>query len=371
VKAENMSRVYIAAVGARKEADNIHGKMGRLLRRSGIDGVFDKGDMVAIKTHFGEWGNTTFLRPQYLIRLIEVVRRRGGKPFLTDTNTLYEGRRHNAVDHLWTAARHGFGPPVLDAPVVIADGLRGGAEVEIPIGLRHCETAKIGAIAHEADSIIGVAHFKGHMLTGFGGALKNIGMGLGSVRGKLEMHKDVHPSVRREDCEACGICAANCPAGAIEVEEVARVLEERCIGCGACFTQCPHDAIDPGEDCDENIVQEKIAEYCYAVLSEKKGKVGFINFAIQVTPHCDCSGWSDASIVPDIGILASTDIVAIDQAVADLVNEQVGLKGSRLKTALGAGEDKLVEIGKGDWRIQLEYAEELGLGEREYELIWV
>lgn len=365
-----MAKVYMARLGARRERDNLQNKMGRLLRRSGIDGVFAKGDLVAMKTHFGEWGNTTFLRPQYLTGVIEMVRKKGGKPFLTDANTLYRGRRHNAVDHLWTAVRHGFGPPALDAPVIIADGLSGKEEVEVWIGLRHCETAKIGAAAYHADSIIGVAHFKGHQLAGFGGALKNIGMGLGSVRGKLEMHKDVHPMIK-EECRGCGTCVEICPADAIRLGKTAYVLEESCIGCGECFTMCPHDAIDPGEDCDESIVQEKIVEYCHAIIGGKRGKVGFINFVIDVTPHCDCAPWSDVSIVPDIGILASTDIVAIDQASADLVNEQVGTVGSRVKKAIGAGEDKLAEIGKGDWRIQLEYAESLGLGERSYEIVSV
>lgn len=363
------SNVYFADTRARRKSDNMVIKVGKLLKASGLDGVFEKGDFVAIKTHFGEPGNTTFIRPQFLGKIVDVIARKGGRPFLTDANTLYVGQRSNAVDHATTAVRHGFTFPVVNAPVIIADGLKGKDQVEVKVSLKHCKTAKIASAASQADSIIGVAHFKGHGTTGFGGALKNIGMGFGSRAGKLDMHCDVHPSVKGEKCETCGLCVKNCPSGAIRLKKKAVIDEKLCIGCGECYVYCPNRAIDPGGYVGKNVLQEKIVEYCYGVLKDKKGKVGFVNFVLEVTPDCDCPPWSDKPIVPDIGILASKDIVAIDQASADLVNKESGIKDTRLEENLAPGTDKFKALHKVDWEVQLAYAEKLGLGNRDYGLI--
>lgn len=363
------SKVYFADMRARKKSDNLVNKVGRLLRMSGLDSICARGDLVAIKTHFGEPGNTTFIRPQFMNKIVEVVARKGGKPFLTDANTLYVGKRSNAVDHVTTATRHGFTFPIVGAPVIIADGLKGKDQVEVRVSLKHCKTVKIAAAAHQADSIIGVAHFKGHGGTGFGGALKNIGMGFGSRAGKLDMHCDVHPSVKQEKCKSCGLCVRNCPSGAIQLKKKAVIDEKLCIGCGECYVYCPSKAIDSGGYVGKEILQEKIVEYCYGVLKDKKAKAGFLNFLVDVTPDCDCPPWSDKSIVPDIGILASKDIVAIDQASADLVNAESGMKDTRLEEELSAGTDKFRAMHKVDWEVQLAYAEKLGLGSRDYRLI--
>ncbi|MGD0057765.1 MAG: DUF362 domain-containing protein [Methanomassiliicoccales archaeon] len=363
------SDVYFADTRARRKSDNLVSKVGRLLKASGLDGVFGKGDLVAIKTHFGEPGNTTFIRPQLLDKIVEVIARKGGKPFLTDANTLYVGQRSNAVDHLTTAARHGFTFPVVNAPVIIADGLKGKDQVEVRVSLKHCKTVKIAAAASQADSIIGVAHFKCHGATGFGGALKNIGMGLGSRAGKLDMHCDVHPSVKEEKCKSCGLCVKNCPSGAIRLRNKADIDEKQCIGCGECCVYCPNKAIAPGGHVGKKVLQEKIVEYCYGVLKDKRGKAGFVTFVVDVTPDCDCPPWSDKPIVPDIGILVSKDIVAIDQASADLVNKESGIENTRLERNLASGMDKFKALHKVNWEIQLAYAEKLGLGSRDYRLI--
>ena len=368
-----MSEVYFADLRADRESKNMPNKIAKLFRAARIGDVFDKGDLVAIKTHFGEPGSHTFLRPQYSAKVVELVAKKGGKPFLTDSNTLYTGGRTNAVDHLTSAARHGFVPPVVNAPVIIADGLTGRDHAEIRVDLRHCKTVKVGSAAVHADSIICVSHVKGHIMTGFGGAMKNLGMGFGSRAGKLEMHTDFTPKVKEDVCKGCGLCAKHCPSKAIAMSgKKARIDPKRCVGCGECYITCYNQAIDPGEWSGNEIGQEKIVEYCYGIMKGKKGRMGFISFIVDFTPLCDCPSWSDHPVIPDVGILASRDIVSIDQAAADLVNAQAGIEGTKLeKGFLAPGKDKIQALNNVDWRPQLKYAEELGLGSRKYDLIRV
>lgn len=367
-----MSEVYFANLRARKPSQNVPNKIKRLFRRADLASTFEESDLVAVKTHFGEPGNTTFLRPQYLASVVDLISREGGKPFLTDCGTLYLGSRTNSVDHITAATRHGFTFPVVNAPVVIADGLRGKDQEEVEVNLKHCKTVKIGKAAMQADSIIAVSHVKGHMLTGFGGALKNIGMGFGSRAGKLEMHHVVRPTVRAENCRGCGDCRLICPSGGITIKnKKAQIDLDECIGCGECYLTCNNDAIDPGGETTKDDIQERIVEYCYGILKDRMKKSGFISFIVDITPDCDCPPWSDSPIVPDIGILASRDIVAIDQASADLINAQEGIKGTSLKKNLKAGEDKIKARWDVDWETQLRYAEDLGLGKRKYNLVSV
>jgi len=370
-KSHAMSEVFFADLRADRASKSMPNKITRLFRAAGIGDVFEKGDLVAIKTHFGEPGSHTFLRPQYSAKVVELVAKKGGKPFLTDSNTLYMGGRTNAVDHLATAARHGYVYPVVNAPVIIADGLTGRDFAEVEVGLRNCKTVKVGSAAVHADSIICVSHVKGHMMTGFGGAMKNLGMGFGSRAGKLEMHTSYRPKVKEGDCKGCGRCAKHCPASAISLRsKKARIDVRRCIGCGECYITCINQAIDPGEWSGNEKGQEKIVEYCYGIMKGKKGRMGFISFVLDFTPLCDCPSWSDHPVIPDVGILASRDIVSIDQAAADLVNAQSGIAGTKLdKEYLAPGKDKIQALNNVDWRPQLKYAEELGLGSREYELI--
>jgi uncharacterized Fe-S center protein len=368
-----MSDVYFTDLRADKEKDNVANKIGRSYRRSKMDKVFNAGDLVAIKTHFGEFGNTAFLRPQYLAKIVDLVEAGKGRPFLTDCNTLYAGSRSNAVDHLRTAVVHGYTYPVVNAPVVIADGLKGHDQVVVQVNLKRCREVKIGSAAMQADSILCVSHLKGHNMTGFGGALKNLGMGFGSRAGKMDMHSGINPKVDDSKCHGCGNCITNCPGDAIMViKKKAHIDGVKCIGCGECCIICPQQAIEIIDwRTDLPSMQEKIVEYCYGIMKGRAERFGFVTFIVDVTPLCDCYSFNDVDIVPDVGILMSRDIVAIDQAAADLVNGQNGATISALKSGHGPGEDKFKGLSDIDWSIQLEYAEELGLGSRSYKLVRV
>ncbi|MCG9968016.1 DUF362 domain-containing protein [Pelotomaculum terephthalicicum JT] len=345
-------------------------KVERLFVRAGLQEIIAPEELVAIKLHFGERGNTGYVRPQFVRRIVDKVKELGGKPFLTDANTLYKGSRANAVDHLQTAVENGFAYAVMGAPLIIADGLSGKEYVNVQISRKHFNEVKIGASAYHADALIAVTHFKGHELVGFGGVLKNLGMGLGSRSGKLMMHSDVHPVVSADKCKGCAKCGRWCPAGAISVRQKVSVIEPgKCIGCGECTVTCPAGAIEIDWQSEPDRMQEKIVEYAEGAIKNKNGKYGFISFVTQVTPDCDCCGFSDAPLVRDIGILASRDPVALDQACVDLVNREKVLPGSRLAGKGDVG-DKFLALYPGiDWRRQLDYAEEIGLGTRKYELI--
>ena len=345
-------------------------KLGRLIDRVGIDFI-SQGELVAIKLHFGETLGTSFLRPIYVRKIVEKVRQRGGKPFLTDSNTLYRGARQNAVDHLLLALRNGFGYESTGAPIIIADGLRSNDFVEVEVNLKHFQTVRYGSNVHHADSLICLSHFKGHILTGFGGTLKNIGMGLASRSTKQQMHAEVKPEYRDEElCTACGECIEVCPSGAVTLAEEKAVFDHRkCIGCADCIVFCPQGALRVLWTEEPELVGEKIVEAVWAILQAKSRKVAFFNFLLDITPECDCAPWSDNPVVPNIGILGAKDPVAIDQASADLVNQQRGLTNSALTSAFNPGGDKFRALYPDvKWSAQLTYAEKIGLGSRKYEL---
>ncbi|MFZ5647773.1 MAG: DUF362 domain-containing protein [Bacillota bacterium] len=364
------SSVYFTDMRATQKL-NLIDKVGKLFSEAGLGEIISPGDLVAIKLHFGEKGNTGYIRPQFIRKIVEEVKRAGGKPFLTDANTLYVGSRSNAVDHLRTAIENGFAYAVVNAPLVIADGLNGKDYMNIPVNLKHCKEVKIGSAIVLADAMIAVSHFKGHEATGFGGAIKNVGMGCGSRAGKQVMHSDMLPGVKQEKCKACSRCHQWCPTGAIAVGELkmAVVDPKLCIGCGECTVTCPHGAI--GVNWRNNMkdaLQEKMAEYALGVMQNKKGKAGFINFLNNITPDCDCFSFSDAPVVRDIGILASRDMVAIDQACVDLVNKERVLPGSKLE-GKETGDIFAALNPDIDWSRQLAYGQEIGLGSREYDLL--
>jgi uncharacterized Fe-S center protein len=344
-------------------------RAGNLLRVAGIKHAVGDGDLVAIKLHFGEEGNTGFVQPIFLREVVRQVRKCGGRPFLTDCNTLYRGKRGNAVDHLNCAIHNGFSHATLNAPIIIADGLDGRDGVDVPIsGFRHFESVRIGAAAAHADAMVVVTHVKGHEATGFGGAIKNVGMGLGTRAAKQRMHSDLKPQVTAEKCTACGRCVKSCPVDAIRiVDRVAVIDYETCYGCGECVAACPYGAIGIQWKTEPEAIQEKMVEHCAGALADKDGKVVYLSFVTNVSPDCDCWSFSDASVVADIGVLASTDLVAIDQAAYDLVTQAQGLPGSRGE-GLAAGVDKFREITGIDGTVMLEYAEAHAMGTRSYEL---
>lgn len=344
-------------------------KLERLIEKAGFAGLVDKGDLVAIKLHFGERGNLAYLRPQYIRRIVGKLKGYGGKPFLTDANTLYVGSRANAVDHLETAIENGFDYAIVGAPLIIADGLNGKDYVNVEVNLQHFKEVKIGSAAVHADALIAVTHFKGHEATGFGGTLKNLGMGLGSRAGKQMQHSDLLPNVDQEKCIGCTRCTKYCPAGAIEViDKKAQIDRDKCIGCGECTVSCNSQSIGINWKTTADVIQEKIAEFTAGVLKDKQGKAGFITFVTQVSPDCDCCAWNDLPIVGDIGVLASKDPIAIDQAAVDLINKAPGVLGSRLEDVQST--DKFRQIHPSvDWSVQLAYGEKIGLGTRNYNLI--
>ncbi|MGD9365701.1 MAG: DUF362 domain-containing protein [Desulfobacteraceae bacterium] len=351
--------------------NSLMSKLHKLLDRAGLGQVVQERDLTAVKMHFGEMGNAAYIRPTYLRQVVAAVKQAGGIPFLTDANTLYAGTRSDAPHHLTTAVQNGFAYAVVEAPLVIADGLRGRSEVPVDVNGKHCESVYIGREIVEADVFISVAHFKGHELTGFGGAIKNTGMGAASRRGKLAMHSTVSPQVKAENCIGCGECVDHCSQQALSVsDELAVVDEAKCIGCGECILICPNSAIEIKWDQEIPTFLETIVEYTAGVLKNKQGKSLFINFITDVSPACDCYPTNDAPIVKNIGVAASTDPVAVDQASVDLVNAEPALAGTQLTVNTEPGGDKFKGLYPNvDWSIQLEYGEKLGLGSREYELI--
>lgn len=360
--------VWFAPMRSTKK-ESLVKRAGELLKHAGLKHAIDDGDIVAIKLHFGEEGNTGFVHPVFLRETVRRVRKEGGKPFLTDSNTLYRGKRANSVDHITCAVRNGFSFSTVNAPIIIADGIDGRDGVDVPIeGFKHFESVRIGSAAAHADAMVVVTHVKGHEATGFGGAMKNVGMGLGTRAAKQRMHSDLKPQVNAEKCTACRRCVKSCPVHAIEIiDKVAVIDYELCYGCGECVAACPYGAIGIQWKTEPQSIQEKIVEHCAGALAGKEGKVVYLSFITNVSPDCDCWSFSDAAIVRDIGVLASTDLVAIDQAAYDLVTQAPGLAGGRGE-GMAAGEDKFAKITGIDGTVAMAYAEECGLGSRTYEL---
>lgn len=362
------SKVYFLRLNHRG-SDDLLARLESLLDASGLTSAVSPRGIVAVKMHFGESNECGHVRPRFIRRIVAWLAKNGARPFVTDTNTLYRGARSDTVAHLRTAAEHGFTLSAVGAPIVIADGLRGTTEVKVPVQGAFVRDAAIGSELMKADAILSVAHFKGHELSGFGGAIKNLGMGGASRAGKLEMHSTTRPHVR-SGCVACGTCATWCPADAILVEAVARIDASRCIGCGECLAVCPEKVIGFAWDVSTDVFQRKMVEYALAIARAKRGRIGCVNFLTDVHPVCDCYGTAKTAIVPDIGVLASLDPVAIDQASYDLVNDAPTVKESGLSASYRSGGDKFRDLHQSvDPTVQLRYGEEVGLGTRNYELI--
>ena len=365
-----MSKVYFTDLRTNPKRSLLT-KVEDLLNRLRPSDIIKKGDIVAIKAHFGEPGNTAYLRPIFLRRIVEKVKELDGRPFITDTNTLYRGGRSDAVAHLETAIHHGFDYACIGCPIIIADGLRGLSSIKVPIDGEVLKEVGIARAIVEADCMIVVTHFKAHELSGFGGAIKNTGMGCASRDGKLTQHSTVAPKINKDNCKGCRLCTEYCPMDAISVSsKKARIDEKRCIGCGECIIICPQGAIEIEWNASPDLFQKKMAEHALGALKNKNGRMMFLNFLLQISPACDCYPNNDAPIVRDIGILSSHDPVAIDAASCDLVNNERSLPGTALKKVLKKGEDKWRGLFPSvDWSVQLDHGERIGLGTREYKLI--
>ena len=365
------SKVYFADLRADVH-ENLQQKLTRLMKTAGMGDIDFQDKFVAIKLHFGEPGNLAFLRPNWARTVADFVKERGGKPFLTDCNTLYVGGRKNALDHMDSAMLNGFNPMTTGCQIIIGDGLKGSDEVEVPVvGGEYVKNAKIGRAVMDADVFISLTHFKGHEEAGFGGCLKNIGMGCGSRAGKMEQHNAGKPHVAQKHCIGCGQCRKICAHGAPIIENgKAHIDHDRCVGCGRCIAVCPKDAVRIDWDESTTNLNCKIAEYTKAVVD---GRPCFhISLVIDVSPNCDCRPENDMAIVPNVGMFASFDPVALDMACVDAVNAQTPLRSSAADDAHAKAHvhDHFQRLHPDtNWRSCLEHGEKIGIGTREYELI--
>ena len=351
--------------------ENLLQKLERLVKKAGMMDIDFNNKYTAIKIHFGEPGNLAYLRANYSKVLVDLIRSQGGKVFLTDCNTLYVGRRKNALDHLDAAYENGYNPFTTGCHIMIADGLKGTNEALVPIDGEYVKEAKIGRAIMDADIIISLTHFKGHEATGFGGALKNLGMGSGSRAGKMEMHNAGKPFVHTDKCVGCGACQRNCAHGAITVlERKASIDTNKCVGCGRCIGACPVDAVDSMCDEANDILNRKIAEYTLAVLKDRPNF--HVSLVVDVSPNCDCHSENDAAIVPNVGRFASFDPVALDMACVDAVNRQPVLAGSFLSEQEHHSHDHFINTHPDtNWETCIDHAVKLGLGNKEYNLITI
>ncbi len=373
------STVYFTDFRTKAFGDGLPNKLRKLIRRAGIERLNMDGKFVAIKMHFGELGNISYLRPNYARAVVDVVKELGGKPFLTDCNTMYPGSRKNALEHLYCAWENGFTPLTVGCPILIGDGLKGTDDIEVPVaGGEYVRAAKIGRAIMDADVFISLTHFKGHETTGFGGTIKNIGMGCGSRAGKTEQHSNGQPTINPEACRGCRRCQRECANGGLEFDEAARrmrVNTKNCVGCGRCLGACNFDAISFRDSAALTELNCRMAEYTKAVVD---GRPNFhISLVVDVSPNCDCHCENDAPILPNLGMFASFDPLALDQACVDACLAAAPLPNSQLS-------DHMAEKGfidhhdhfknstpESEWRSCLAHAEKIGLGSREYELVVV
>jgi uncharacterized Fe-S center protein len=351
------SKVFFIAA-SREESDNsIAEKTAKVFHYLGFEKQIEREHFVALKIHFGEKGNTGYIRSPWLVQLIHEIKKKTSRVYITDTNALYVGNRSNAAAHLELAADHGFTIETLQVPVIIADGLIGRDDNEVEVDLPRIKKAKLASAFLNTDFLVSLSHFTGHIQTGFGAALKNLGMGCASRSGKLEQHSDVRPWIKQKVCKNCLTCMDYCPVDAIEEgEKSVRIVTEKCIGCGECLVVCSVGAVKMRWDGDIIRVQEKMAEYAFSLWKVLNGNIACLNFVVGVTKNCDCMAMDEEAIVDDLGILGSLDPVAVDRASVDLVNER-------------SRRDLLRDVHNVDWQVQLEHAQQIGLGSTDYELI--
>ena len=373
------SKVYFTDFHTQAYGDGLPTKLQKLIRAAGIGQLDMDGKFVAIKMHFGELGNVSFLRPNYARAVVDVVKELGGKPFLTDCNTLYPGSRKNALEHLECAWQNGFTPLTVGCPLLIADGLKGTDDISVPVqGGEYVKEAKIGRAVMDADVFISLSHFKGHEMAGFGGAIKNIGMGCGSRAGKCEQHNNGKPEIDAGLCRGCKRCQRECANGGLvfDAEKKKMTVDlDHCLGCGRCLGACNFDAIHFTNNNAVQVFNRRMAEYAKAVVD---GRPQFhISLVVDVSPNCDCHAENDVPILPNIGMFASFDPLALDQACVDACLAAEPLPTSQLARNMAAPgfhdqHDHFVNsTPESEWRSCLEHAEKIGIGSREYELITI
>jgi uncharacterized Fe-S center protein len=349
--------VYFVPTRNDEPIESLQRKTRAIFQQCGGDKVFTEGTMAAIKLHLGEKPRTQYIDPAIVRTIVDRAKEAGARPFLTDTCTLYNGRRSNAVDYLHAAAEHGFTLEAVGAPVIIADGLVGASQVMVRIDGKHFREVPVALDAVHADCLVVLTHVTGHLLAGFGGTIKNVSMGLCGRAAKLAMHSGSRPRIDGDKCGACGRCAQWCPASAIHVATTAEIDYVKCIGCGECYAVCRSDAVLFNWDVSSDAFGEKMAEACLAAVKDKPGRVVYLNYAIKITEQCDCFGTVAPRIVDDLGILASFDPVAVDKATADLLAQR-------------NGKDVFDEVwGKCHYRRQLEYGQAIGLGSMDYKVV--
>ena len=371
------AKVYFTDFHTIAFGDGLPTKLQKLIRRAGIADLQLDGKFVAIKMHFGELGNIAYLRPNYARAVVDVVKELGGKPFLTDCNTMYPGSRKNALEHLECAWQNGFTPLTVGCPIIIGDGLKGTDDVEVSVeGGEYIKKAKIGRAIMDADVFISLTHFKGHEETGFGGAIKNIGMGCGSRAGKCDQHTNGKPTVDPTKCRGCQLCQKQCANDGLVFDAASHKMHvdaDHCVGCGRCLGACNFDAIKFTNSAANRLLNCRMAEYTKAVVDGRPCL--HISLIVDVSPNCDCHGENDVPILPNIGMFASTDPLALDQACVDACLQAQPIEGSQLARHLAdpnfhKHEDHFTNsTPESEWKSCLEHAEKIGLGTRLYELI--
>lgn len=381
------SKVYFADARARKAEESLHIRAKKCLLEAGVEDKIDSGDFVAIKVHMGEKHGFRYLRPKMIRAVVELVREIGGKPFIVDNTCIgMLANRADALGYLEVARLNGYTWETLGAPILIGDGLLGLSGIKIPVnnGLRISEI-ELGQVLAEADAIISVAHFKGHPRTGIGGAIKNVAMGCLTKSGKAPMHLARKPWIKADKCNKCGKCVEFCPVDAIRLEDPPYIDENLCRwGCG-CWSICPEKAISSWSEMHHPRNDElciRLADSLKAIIDYFHGKICYLNYAVDITVHCDCADWSDQPLTPDLGALASLDPVALDKACMDLANKAQKISGGPA-SEITIEENMFRHVGEyeplkwtesfggGRPEALLEACQRLGLGSLEYTLIRV
>lgn len=373
------SKVYYTDLRTLALGKGLPTKLKELIKAAGIEQIDMNGKFVAIKMHFGELGNISYLRPNYAKAVVDLVKELGGKPFLTDCNTMYPGSRKNALEHLECAWENGFTPLSTGCPIIIGDGLKGTDDISVPVvGGEYVKEAKIGRAIMDADVIISLTHFKGHEMTGFGGTIKNLGMGCGSRAGKTEQHSNSQACIEEENCRGCRLCQRECANDGLIFDENKKKMSinsKNCVGCGRCLGACNFDAISFENSSAMEELNCRMAEYTKAVVYNRPQF--HISLVIDISPNCDCHCENDTPILPNIGMFASFDPLALDQACVDACLAAQPLPNSQLSDNMKKEDfvdrhDHFTNsTPESEWKSCLEHAEKIGLGSRSYDLIFV